>query len=202
MSCCGTVRLFRGEQDAGATMVISDPTFQVIEDSRDDLLCRLGRLFRRRRAAAPYQYAASVAPLPVPAVEPVVIAEPSPIAEAEIAPALPLAKRVDVEAREIVLTADERRARAIALRGLCQSRGHRFEAARGSFVEAIEMDPALDLAKLPDFWRLPQGAHQAAIEAYEQVGRRRDAAALTAAVRSAFKPRLFRPRVVSRAPLA
>jgi hypothetical protein len=111
---------------------------------------------------------------------------------------LPPAKQVDVEAREIVLTADERRARAIALRGLCQARGHRFDAARGSFVEAIQMDPVLDLAKLPDFWRLPQGAHQAAIEAYEQVGRRRDAAALTAAVRSAFKPRLFRPRVVSR----
>jgi hypothetical protein len=187
-------------------MVISDPTFQVIEDSRDDVLRRLGRLFRRRHPAAPHQYAPSVALLPGPVVEPVVrtdaIEAVSPTVIAEVAPPPPTGKRVDIEAREIVLTVEERRARAIALRGLCQSRGHRFDAARGSFVEAIQMDPALDLAKLPDFWRLPQGAHQAAIEAYEQVGRRRDAAALTAAVRSAFKPRLFRPRVVSRAPLA
>lgn len=183
-------------------MVISDPTFQVIEDSRDDFLRRVGKLFRRRRPAARDQYAPSVTSLPGPASGPAARTEAnmvaSPIVEAEVAPPPPVAKRVDIEAREIVLTAEERRARAIALRGLCQSRGHRFEAARGSFVEAIHMDPALDLAKLPDFWRLPQGAHQAAIEAYEQVGRRRDAAALTAAVRSAFKPRLFRPRTVSR----
>lgn len=187
-------------------MVISDPTFQVIEDSREHFLRRLGNLCRwRRRPATVYQYAPSVTSIPNPAIAPVAAAAPdvvvSPIVEGEVGPPPLTAKRVDIEAREIVLTAEERRARAIALRGLCQSRGHRFEAARASFVEAIELDPALDLAKMPDFWRLPQGAHQAAIEAYEQVGRRRDAAALTAAVRSAFKPRLFRPRAVSRVPL-
>jgi hypothetical protein len=179
-------------------MVISDPALVVVADTRDRFLRRLGTLCRLRRSGrTSYQYDPSPAPSPGPiaaisAPEPIhptatATAEPDPIAA-------PARKSVDIAAREIVLTADERRARAIALRGLCQSRAHRFDAARASFVEATLMDPKLDLAKLPDFWRLPTGAHQAAIEAYEQVGRRRDAAALTAAVRTTFRPRLFRTR--------
>jgi hypothetical protein len=186
-------------------MVISDPALQLIEDTRSRFRRRLGDLCRLRRGGVHSQYAPSEATIPVvasqpveaePMFEPGVRPVPSPAEEASPGP-----KRFDSEAREIVLTAEERRARAIALRGLCQSRAHRFEAARASFVEATTMDPVLDLAKLPDFWRLPQGAHQAAIAAYEQVGRTRDAAALTASVRSMFKPRLFRPRQLSTRPV-
>jgi hypothetical protein len=99
--------------------------------------------------------------------------------------------------RVIVLTPEERRARAIALRGLAQSRAGRYDAAGASFLEAVTMDPALDLAKMPDFWRLSQETHQAAIEAYECAGRIRDAAELTAAVRTMFQPKLIRPRRVA-----
>jgi hypothetical protein len=182
--------------------MVTDPTLVVVADTRDRFLRRLGSLCRLRRTGrAPYQYDPSPAPRPIlgvadPVTEPIQATatvnkepEPNPI---------PTRKSFEVEAREIVLTAEERRARAIALRGLCQSRAHRFDAAYASFVEAILMDPRLDLAKLPDFWRLPSGAHQAAIEAYEQVGRRRDAAALTASVRTTFRPKLCRvPRSVS-----
>jgi hypothetical protein len=179
-------------------MVISDPALVVVTDTRDRFLRRLGSLCRlRRHGHAPYQYDPSPTACPIPvAANPIVgpvestamhTAEPG---AAAVAPR----KSADVAAREIVLSADERRARAIALRGLCQSRAHRFDAARASFVEATLLDPTLDLAKMPDFWRLPSGAHQAAIEAYEQVGRRRDAAALTATVRTTFRPKPFRTR--------
>jgi hypothetical protein len=175
-------------------MVISDPVLAVIDESRNQFIRRLGRLCRLRRPrSTSYQYAPSAAPSPMPSTPLGVDEVPCPAATTEaIVP--PAANRHEVQAREIVLTADERRARAIALRGLSQSRAHRFDAALASFVEATRLDPALDLAKLPDFWRLPLGAHQAAIDAYECVGRRRDAAALTAAVRSTFRPKLFRPR--------
>ncbi|HKG26770.1 MAG TPA: hypothetical protein VKB09_14065 [Thermomicrobiales bacterium] len=186
-------------------MVISDPALQLIEDTRSRFRRRLGDLCRFRRDGGRYQYAPSEATIPVVASRPV---EAGSMIEPAVRQATepaelpsPVSKRFEAQAREIVLTAEERRARAIALRGLCQSRAHRFEAARASFVEATTMDPGLDLAKLPDFWRLPQGAHQAAIAAYEQVGRTRDAAALTASVRSTFKPRLFRPRQLSARPV-
>ena len=183
-------------------MVISDSALVLVEDTRTRLLRRLGDLCRLRRPeASDHHYDSPTVPSLVCATTslPSDIAQdaslPSVLAEAE---AVPVRKQIDVQAREIVLTPEERRARAIALRGLSQSRAHRFDSARESFIEATQMDPALDLAKLPDFWRLPLGAHQAAIEAYEHVGRRRDAAGLTAAVRSTFRPRLFRPRVMPR----
>jgi hypothetical protein len=175
-------------------MVISDPALVVVADTRDRFLRRLGNLCRWRRSGrASYQYAPSPAPSPIPLAAVPVEAPPPPPADPDPIAASRRAS-CEVAAREIVLTADERRARAIALRGLCQARAHRFDAARASFVEATLLDPKLDLAKMPDFWRLPSGAHQAAIEAYEQVGRRRDAVALTAAVRTTFRPKLFRTR--------
>jgi hypothetical protein len=180
-------------------MVISNPALVVLEDTRGGLLRRFKHLCRMgRQEHAPAQYAPDealdvVTPLADVKAELLTVAE-------ELEPALTVALPAsgppvpfDTQAREIVLTVEERRARAIALRGLSQSRAHKFDAAHASFVQATQMDPALDLAKLPDFWRLPSGAHQAAIAAYEFVGRRRDAAALTAMVRSTFKPRLLIP---------
>lgn len=185
-------------------MVISNPALVVLEDTRGGLIrrvkqfCRIGR---QESGTHHVQYAPDsipevVAPLPDARADLLAVAEEFE-REPAILPTTPLSEAkppFDVHAREIVLTPEERRARAIALRGLSQSRAHKFDAAHASFVQATQMDPELDLAKLPDFWRLPSGAHQAAIAAYEFVGRRRDAAALTAAVRSTFRPRLVMPQ--------
>jgi hypothetical protein len=88
------------------------------------------------------------------------------------------------------LTPDEQRARVAAVRGLMRARDQQFEAARGCFAEAARLDPRLDLARIPNFWNLPSAGHQAAIDAYELVGRDRDAAVLIARVRKMFRPRL------------
>lgn len=92
------------------------------------------------------------------------------------------------------LTADERRARAAALRALALSRGRRFDAARTAFIEAARLDPILDLTRVPGFWKLERAAHEAAIDAYQNTGRERDAAVLRARVRSTYRPKPMRPR--------
>jgi hypothetical protein len=92
------------------------------------------------------------------------------------------------------LAANERRARAAALRALALSRERRFDAARAAFAEAARLDPALDLTRTPAFWKLERAAHEAAIDAYLQAGRERDAAVLRARVQSTFRPKPLRPR--------
>jgi hypothetical protein len=92
------------------------------------------------------------------------------------------------------LTANERRARAAALRGLALSRGRRFDGARAAFVEAARLDPMLDLTRIPGFWKLERAAHEAVIEAYQETGRERDEAVLRARVRSTYRPKPLRPR--------
>ena len=92
------------------------------------------------------------------------------------------------------LTANERRARAAALRALALSRGRRFDAAGSAFTEAARLDPQLDLTRTPAFWKLERAAHEAAIDAYVQAGRERDAAVLRARVQSTFRPKPLRPR--------
>lgn len=90
------------------------------------------------------------------------------------------------------LTANERRARAAALRALALSRGRRFASAQSAFTEAARLDPSLDLTRIPGFWRLERAAHEAAIDAYDEAGRARDAAVLRARVRSTFRPKPVR----------
>jgi hypothetical protein len=92
------------------------------------------------------------------------------------------------------LAANERRARAAALRAMAMSRERRFDAARAAFAEAAGLDPLLDLTRTPAFWRLERAAHEAAIAAYLQAGRERDAAVLRARVQSTFRPKPVRPR--------
>ena len=92
------------------------------------------------------------------------------------------------------LTAAERRARAAALRAWALSRGRRFDAAEAAFAEAARLDPTLDLTRTPRFWHLERAAHEAAINAYLQVGRERDAAVLRARVQSTFRPKPLRMR--------
>jgi hypothetical protein len=103
-------------------------------------------------------------------------------------PALPA--RADVS---MPLAANERRARAAALRGMVMGRERRFDAARTAFAEAAGLDPVLDLTRTPAFWTLERAAHEAAIDAYAQVGRERDAAVLRARVHSTFRPKPLRP---------
>ena len=104
-------------------------------------------------------------------------------------PALPV--RTDVS---LPLAANERRARAAALRGMVLSRERRFDAARTAFAEAAGLDPVLDLTRTPAFWTLERAAHEAAIDAYAQAGRERDAAVLRARVQSTFRPKPLRSR--------
>jgi hypothetical protein len=94
----------------------------------------------------------------------------------------------------IPLAANERRARAAALRAMLLSRERRFDSARTAFAEAADLDPALDLTRTPAFWKLERAAHEAAIEAYVQAGRDRDAAVLRARIQSTFRPKPLRPR--------
>jgi len=94
----------------------------------------------------------------------------------------------------IPLAANERRARAAALRAMALGRERRFDAARTAFAEAAGLDPLLDLTRTPTFWRLERAAHEAAIDAYLLAGRERDAAVLRARVQSTFRPKPVRPR--------
>jgi len=95
------------------------------------------------------------------------------------------------EASPAPLTADERRARAAALRGLLLARQRRFPAARSAFAEAVRLDPELDLAAVPTFCQLERGGHEAAVLAYEDAGRDHDAMALAARLREVYRPRLL-----------
>lgn len=127
---------------------------------------------------------------PNPAVQPVAA-----VALAKIEPqrASAAAEGSTAVAASTPLTASERRARAAALRGLALGRQRRFDAARAAFAEAARLDPLLDLTRTPGFWRLERAAHEAAIAAYDDSGRDRDAAVLRARVRSTFRPKPVRP---------
>jgi len=94
----------------------------------------------------------------------------------------------------IPLAANERRARAAALRAMALSRERRFEAAGAAFTEAARLDPVLDLTRTPAFWTLERAAHEAAIDAYARAGRDRDATVLRARVQSTFRPKPLRSR--------
>jgi hypothetical protein len=177
-------------------MVVSDPAMMFYEERREGFFRRLMMSFGfgRRQEAPIIPDLTNDFELdrPIEAEPAVVEAAPLLAVAAEAAPIVE--KVTDTTARVITLTPTERRARAIALRGLAQARGQRYEAAFASFLEATSMDVTIDFAKLPDFWKLPREAHQAAIEAYERVGRRRDAAQLTALVRETFRPKVVKAR--------
>lgn len=89
------------------------------------------------------------------------------------------------------LSAEEQRARVIALRGMSQAREGDFAAAEETFVEAVTLDPQLDLRRLPSFWQLPRQIHEAAIGALLSSGRSRDASELIADLKTRFRPRVL-----------
>ena len=88
------------------------------------------------------------------------------------------------------LTAQERRARAAAYRGLLLGRQRRFSAAQAAFAEAATLDPLLALESIPTFWDMERGAHEAAVRAYIAAGREREATYLASRLRTTFRPRL------------
>ena len=89
-------------------------------------------------------------------------------------------------------SAVERRARAAAFRALLLARQRRHGEAVAAFAEALGLDPAIDLTETATFWDLDRTAHLNAADAYEAVGRTRDAMRLRARVELRFRPRLVR----------
>jgi hypothetical protein len=98
------------------------------------------------------------------------------------------------------LSDSERAARLAAVRGVFAARDGELELAADYFCEAVR-EPAIDLAEVPGFWRLSRAGMTAAIDAYEAAGRHRDAAAMSARIRTVFRPRLVREprRIAARA---
>ncbi|MBA2278120.1 MAG: hypothetical protein H0W06_10190 [Chloroflexia bacterium] len=90
--------------------------------------------------------------------------------------------------RAEVVDIHERQARLAAIRGLFNARNGDYEGARLAFAQAARED-ALDLAEVPGFWLMPRAGLTAAVLAYEDAGRLRDAAALAARVRTTLRPR-------------
>lgn len=163
-------------------MILSDPAIYAMEDIGRSFLKRVTGLFRIPRLVHVPGLSAAAIP-----------------GDEESAGVLPveLASIIDLQSFRLggLRPNDpgtiQRRARAIALRGLTQARDGDFAAAHASFVEAVTLDGQLALVKLPDFLKLPREAHVAAIAAYEDAGQPAMAAALTAIIRSNFKPRLL-----------
>ena len=89
------------------------------------------------------------------------------------------------------LPESERRARLAAVRGVFAARDGHFDTAAEFFLIAAR-EPAIDLGDVPGFWRLSRSGMQAAIDAYEDADRVRDASALTAKIRTVFRPRPLR----------
>lgn len=87
------------------------------------------------------------------------------------------------------LTTDERDGRHQAVRGLVAAREGALEAAHRHFTLAAQCDE-VDITATPGFWNLTRGQMQTAVDAYEAVGRYRDAAALDAHIATIFRPSL------------
>lgn len=100
------------------------------------------------------------------------------------------------------LTAQERRARSAALRGLLLGRQRRFDAAQAAFAEAARLDPTLSLDSVPTFWNMERGAHEAAVRAYDEAGRKHDASMLASRLRTTFRPRLLHHRSTTPSPVS
>lgn len=85
-----------------------------------------------------------------------------------------------------------RAARLAAERGVLLARGRKLIEAGEAFTTAAQ-DESVDLATLPGFWDLPRNGMLVAVQAYERVGRLRDAAALEARIRHLYRPRAIKP---------
>ncbi|MGN6485257.1 MAG: hypothetical protein ACTHMX_12745 [Thermomicrobiales bacterium] len=82
----------------------------------------------------------------------------------------------------------ERQARLAAVRGVLAARDGDLEAARACFRDAAR-EPSIRFQVVPGFWGCSRGGMDAAVAAYEDAGRVRDAAALAATIRTRYRPR-------------
>lgn len=85
----------------------------------------------------------------------------------------------------------ERRARSAAVRGLFLARSGRTEEAREAFAIGAA-EPSVDLTAIPGFWDLSRAGMLAAVGAYDDVERYREASALGARIRLKYRPRPVR----------
>jgi hypothetical protein len=183
-------------------MVISEPGLICLETSDYRLLRGFAALwFGPREASADPAYPGSERP-PV-RVEPALVALEIAASAIEAEPIVSETSGGDEEQRvtdeaerdeTTPLTAQERRARAAALRGLLLGRQRRFTAAQAAFTEASRLDPGLSLESVPTFWEMERGAHEAAVRAYVDAGRSYEASMLASRLRTTYRPRLINPR--------
>lgn len=76
-----------------------------------------------------------------------------------------------------------------AVRGLFAAREGALDVATQHFTLAAQCEE-VDITAVPGFWNLTRGQMQTAVDAYEAVGRHRDAAALDAHIATIFRPSL------------
>lgn len=94
-----------------------------------------------------------------------------------------------LRAYEAPITDDVRDSRHKAVRGLFAARAGAIDVATEHFSIAAQCE-AVDLTAVPGFWKLTRRQMQTAVDAYEAVGRYRDAAALDAQIATIFRPSL------------
>lgn len=82
----------------------------------------------------------------------------------------------------------ERSARSAGVRGLFLARSGRIDEARAAFAIAAG-ESSVDLSVIPGFWDLSRSGMLAAVSAYDDVERYRDASALGARIRLTYRPR-------------
>lgn len=167
---------------------------QLRTESGGALLWRLvGRLLGRR-PAAPVAIQTPLRIVTPPAVTHDAAGTPGdPAAAPANLTAFPWRRHPQLLGREMAdLSQPERRARVAAVRGMFNARSGDYAAARLAFSDAAR-EPAIDLAIVPGFWQLPRAGLTAAVLAYEDVGRLRDAAALGAEIAHRLRPRPVRP---------
>lgn len=90
--------------------------------------------------------------------------------------------------REPLIRNEERDARHEAVRGLFAAQAGAHSCAEEHFTRAARVY-AIDLTDIPGFWALSRTAMLTAVTAYENAGRLRDAAALSARIRTLYRPR-------------
>lgn len=94
-----------------------------------------------------------------------------------------------LRAYEAPLSEEVRQGRNEAVRGLFAARAGALDVATRHFAAAARC-PDVDLTAVPGFWNLTRGQMQTSVDAYESVGRHRDAAALDAHIATIFRPSL------------
>lgn len=104
-------------------------------------------------------------------------------------PSLKWRRHAQLRAYEPALPEDVRQGRHAAVRGLFAAREGALDVATRHFALAAQCDE-VDLTAIPGFWNLTRGQMQTAVDAYESVGRHRDAAALDAHIETIFRPSL------------